>query len=171
MILRMHGHCHTEPVKNFARPDIPLGVFVMRDCSDYAKRFPHLGIAVRRPEAGDVAGDIVGVIMDRQVGGLEDRDRPGAADAGTAAISGLAWARYLGPVKGAVTFPIDVSAYDAAPSGDQLGLVLGGPHAGAVRRFEPGDIPVGAAVAVEDEFLLVRLLAPYRNVTGGLGLA
>jgi len=75
-------------------------------------------------------------------------------------------------VTGGVTFPIDTSQYAAAPSVDELGVVLGGPEAGSVRRLEPGDIRIGGAVAVDDNFVLVRLGLPRGNViVGGSGLA
>lgn len=165
----MNGFRATDTAKNFSPFDIPFGTAVSVDRSDLAKRWSHLGVGVRRPAAGDKVEDIVGILID-PLHGL-DPERVGASGSGGVACSGLCWARCVGPVTGAVTFPIDIAEYGAAPSADRLGLVLGGPHAGSVRRFEPGDIAIGAAVAVEDDFVLVRLARPYKNVIGGMGLA
>lgn len=109
MLPRMEGRCQTATAKNLARADIRLGEAVARDDSALARRWPHLGLAVRRVAPGDTADDIVGVVMERQLDGLEDPERPGASGSGTVARSGLAWARKIGPVTGAVNFPIDIA--------------------------------------------------------------
>ena len=60
--------------------------------------------------------------------------------------------------------------YATAKSADALGIIVGGQHSGSVRRIEPGDLPIGGAVAVEEPFVLVRLSLTHADVIGGSGL-
>lgn len=151
----MTGHYTTDTAKNHSAFDIPFGTIVALDRGPLAQRWPHLGTPVRRPAPSETIKDVVGVALDPL--SRLDPERPGASGSGGVAVSGLAWVRCCGPVTGTASFPMDTSAYASLASGDELGLILSGPHAGACRRVQAGDIRIGAALVVEEDFCLVRL--------------